>query len=50
MADPRDTPAMRQFARFKARHPGCILLFRIGDFYETFDFTQNPDYHPNLTS
>jgi DNA mismatch repair protein MutS len=37
MADPRDTPAMRQFARFKARHPDCILLFRIGDFYETFD-------------
>src|SRR3954468_9927508 len=37
MADPRDTPAMRQFARFKERHPGCILLFRIGDFYETFD-------------
>jgi DNA mismatch repair protein MutS len=37
MPDPRDTPAMRQFARFKARHPDCILLFRIGDFYETFD-------------
>src|SRR5204863_3884586 len=37
MADPRDTPAMRQFARFKARHPDCVLLFRIGDFYETFD-------------
>jgi DNA mismatch repair protein MutS len=28
---------MRQFARFKERHPDCILLFRIGDFYETFD-------------
>ncbi len=37
MPDPRDTPAMRQFARFKQRHPDCILLFRIGDFYETFD-------------
>ena len=37
MADPRDTPAMRQFTRFKREHPGCILLFRIGDFYETFD-------------
>jgi DNA mismatch repair protein MutS len=36
-SNPRDTPAMRQFARFKARHPDCILLFRIGDFYETFD-------------
>jgi DNA mismatch repair protein MutS len=37
MADPRDTPAMRQFTRFKQKHPDCILLFRIGDFYETFD-------------
>ena len=33
----RDTPAMRQYARFKAAHPGCILLFRMGDFYEMFD-------------
>lgn len=37
MADPRDTPAMRQFYRFKKAHPDCVLLFRIGDFYETFD-------------
>ncbi|MFN8731519.1 MAG: hypothetical protein ACK5Z4_16855, partial [Planctomyces sp.] len=35
--DPRDTPAMRQYARFKKLHPGCVLLFRIGDFYEMFD-------------
>jgi len=28
---------MRQHARFKAAHPGCILLFRMGDFYEMFD-------------
>ncbi|HWB19818.1 MAG TPA: DNA mismatch repair protein MutS [Phycisphaerales bacterium] len=35
--DPRDTPAMRQYARFKAQHPDCLLLFRIGDFYELFD-------------
>ncbi len=28
---------MRQFTRFKQAHPGCLLLFRIGDFYETFD-------------
>ena len=33
----RDTPAMRQFARFKREHPGCILFFRLGDFYEMFD-------------
>ncbi|MFM9994556.1 MAG: DNA mismatch repair protein MutS [Phycisphaerales bacterium] len=37
MPDPRDTPAMRQFACFKQRHPDCVLLFRVGDFYETFD-------------
>ena len=35
--NPRDTPAMRQHARFKAAHPDCLLLFRIGDFYELFD-------------
>jgi DNA mismatch repair protein MutS len=28
---------MQQYARFKQRHPGCVLLFRIGDFYEMFD-------------
>ena len=33
----RDTPAMRQYDRFKREHPGCLLLFRMGDFYELFD-------------
>lgn len=28
---------MRQYAAFKRRHPDCVLLFRIGDFYEMFD-------------
>ncbi len=28
---------MQQFYRFKQRYPGCMLLFRMGDFYETFD-------------
>ncbi len=28
---------MQQFYRFKRQHPDCVLLFRIGDFYETFD-------------
>ncbi|GJQ28298.1 MAG: DNA mismatch repair protein MutS [Phycisphaerae bacterium] len=37
MSSPRDTPAMQQYNRFKKRHPGCVLLFRIGDFYEMFD-------------
>ena len=30
------TPAMRQYAQQKAQMPDAILLFRIGDFYETF--------------
>jgi len=28
---------MQQYYRFKRQHPDCILLFRIGDFYEMFD-------------
>src|SRR5439155_15126879 len=35
--DPRDTPMMRQHREAKAQHPGMLLLFRMGDFYETFD-------------
>lgn len=31
-----DTPAMRQFKHFKQQHPGCVLFFRMGDFYEMF--------------
>ena len=31
-----DTPAMKQYRRFKEQHPGCLLLFRMGDFYEMF--------------
>ncbi|MEM8739659.1 MAG: DNA mismatch repair protein MutS [Planctomycetota bacterium] len=27
---------MRQFWRFKEEHPGCVLFFRMGDFYEMF--------------
>jgi DNA mismatch repair protein MutS len=37
MAGNRDTPAMRQYATFKSRHPECVLFFRMGDFYELFD-------------
>jgi len=36
-ADPRQTPAMQQYYRFKRLHPECVLFFRIGDFYEMFD-------------
>jgi DNA mismatch repair protein MutS len=32
----RSTPAMRQYARFKAMYPECVLFFRMGDFYEMF--------------
>ena len=31
------TPAMRQHACFKAKHPECVLFFRMGDFYEMFN-------------
>jgi len=27
---------MKQYFGVKAKHPGAILLFRVGDFYETF--------------
>ena len=30
------TPLMQQYNRIKARYPGALLLFRVGDFYETF--------------
>jgi len=35
--DKEQTPLMRQYYKIKARHPDAILLFRMGDFYETFD-------------
>ncbi|MDR1758025.1 MAG: DNA mismatch repair protein MutS [Bacteroidales bacterium] len=31
------TPLMLQYNRFKIKHPEAILLFRVGDFYETFN-------------
>lgn len=31
------TPLMRQYQQVKAKYPGTILLFRMGDFYETFE-------------
>ena len=30
------TPAQQQYADMKKQHPDCILLFRLGDFYELF--------------
>jgi DNA mismatch repair protein MutS len=32
----KQTPLMRQYFNIKEKHPGTILLFRVGDFYETF--------------
>ena len=31
------TPMMRQYQEAKQRHPGMVVLFRMGDFYELFD-------------
>ena len=31
-----ETPLMKQYAEMKKKHPDAILLFRVGDFYETF--------------
>ena len=31
-----ETPLMKQYNAIKAKHPGALLLFRVGDFYETF--------------
>lgn len=30
------TPMMKQFYDLKAKHPDAVLLFRCGDFYETY--------------
>lgn len=35
-ADPKETPLMKQYNAIKAKYPDAILLFRVGDFYETF--------------
>ena len=34
--DPMLTPMMKQFYDFKAKYPDALLLFRCGDFYETY--------------
>jgi len=36
MANPTDTPLMKQYYAFKAKYPEAMLLFRVGDFYETY--------------
>ena len=36
MANSNDTPLMKQYYAFKAKYPEAMLLFRVGDFYETY--------------
>lgn len=36
MAKQAETPLMKQYNQFKSQYPDAILLFRVGDFYETF--------------
>src|SRR5258706_2433244 len=31
------TPARRQYLRMKSQYPDAILMYQVGDFYETFD-------------
>jgi DNA mismatch repair protein MutS len=33
----RATPIRQQYLKIKRQYPGAIVLFRLGDFYETFD-------------
>ncbi|MBP3212630.1 MAG: hypothetical protein J6M41_08730 [Prevotella sp.] len=37
MAKQNDSPMMKQFRDLKAKHPDVLLLFRCGDFYETYE-------------
>ena len=34
--NPTETPLMKQYNQIKAKYPDALLLFRVGDFYETF--------------
>ena len=33
----KETPLMRQYSQMKNKYPDTILLFRLGDFFETFN-------------
>jgi DNA mismatch repair protein MutS len=37
MSDQSVTPIRRQYLELKRKYPDCILFFRLGDFFETFD-------------
>lgn len=36
MSSPTPTPMLRQYQELKQQHPGTLLFFRLGDFYELF--------------
>jgi DNA mismatch repair protein MutS len=47
------TPAMKQYVKIKEKYPDCILLYRMGDFYEMFfedAVTASPVLEITLTS
>ncbi len=35
-SEPKETPLMKQYNEIKSKYPDACLLFRVGDFYETF--------------
>ena len=39
------TPLMQQYYSAKAKYPDAILLYRMGDFYETFGDAEVPRRH-----
>lgn len=41
---PEDTPLIRQFFEVKAQYPEAMLLYRVGDFYETYGSETPEDY------
>ena len=36
LATKNETPLSKQYNEIKLKYPGALLLFRVGDFYETF--------------
>ena len=36
MKKTKETPLMKQYASIKSKYADALLLFRVGDFYETF--------------
>lgn len=44
--NPGLTPMMKQFFAVKAQHPEALLLFRCGDFYETYEDFKLEGYDP----